>query len=75
MEVSSSSFVSLQVCIFSGKAGGKFSMAKQSRQPQRSTGRNDTRSNGKAWKRSWGNNPPVEQSKTDSEMNKRKKAK
>lgn len=27
---------------------------------------NPDRANGKAWKKKWGNNPPIEQSKKDS---------
>lgn len=37
-------------------------------------GRNDNRPNGKAWKKSHGNNPPVEQSQADSQMNRIKKS-
>lgn len=35
--------------------------------------KNPDRKNGKAWKKSWGSNPPIEQSRVDSNMNANKK--
>lgn len=43
-------------------------MAKQAKaKPASAKGRNDQRPNGKAWKKSWGTNPPVETARQDHE--------
>lgn len=50
-------------------------MPNQPKQKQQESPRvNDNRPNRKKWKKSHGNNPPVEQAKKDAETTRRKKA-
>ena len=44
-------------------------MAQSQAKPKAVKGRNDNRTNGKKWKKKWGENPPVEQSKKDHDRN------
>lgn len=36
--------------------------------------RNDDRPNGKAWKKKWGSNPPVDKAQADNNKTRRRKA-